>query len=291
MSSVPESTRLRLILFRAAYNLPVSAGIAQGIFARHGLELEIVYTRGSAMTIEALASGDCALGVLGADDVVYEVETHSRDLFIACGLHAGILQLVARPGLRELAGCRLGADDPASGFALVAHRILARLGVARTAYTTIAAGGHEPRARALEEGRIDVALSTPPFSLALAARGFPILARAVDHLPHYLASCVVARRTWAAAHPELLAAYLAAYRESLAWILEPGNHAAATALLAHEFALPAPLAAASFAAISAADDGLYRDARIDMAGLATVLELRVAAGLLGPIPPPLTRYL
>ena len=41
---------MRAILFRAAYNLPVTAGVARGVFERHGLELDIVYTRGSQMT-------------------------------------------------------------------------------------------------------------------------------------------------------------------------------------------------------------------------------------------------
>src|SRR4051812_7129744 len=135
--------RLKLILFRAAYNLPVSAGIARGVFASHGLELDIVYTRGSKMVVEALLSGECDLGVLSADDVVYEVETNAADLFIFIGLHGGILQLIARPGLTaaRLKGSRLGVDDPASGFALVAHRILDRIGLKRSDYETIAIGG------------------------------------------------------------------------------------------------------------------------------------------------------
>lgn len=38
---------LKLIQFRAAYNLPVHAGIETGIFARHRLALETAYTPGS----------------------------------------------------------------------------------------------------------------------------------------------------------------------------------------------------------------------------------------------------
>src|SRR5918992_3256774 len=106
--------RIRVILFRAAYNLPVTAGIARGVFARHGLELDIVYTRGSQMTSAALLQGECDIGALAADDVVYEVEAHGSDLFAFLGLHGGILQLVARPPIRtarDLAGARLGVDD------------------------------------------------------------------------------------------------------------------------------------------------------------------------------------
>src|SRR5262245_47652068 len=121
-----QPTRLRAILFRAAYNLPVTLGRAHGIFARHGLMLTVDYTRGSRMTAEGLRSGAYDLGVLAADDVVYEVEHHGADLFVFMGLHAGMLTLIARPEIRtvrDVAGRQLGVDDPKSGYALVAHRI------------------------------------------------------------------------------------------------------------------------------------------------------------------------
>ena len=39
--------KLRLIQFRAGYNLPVHAGRENKIFERHGLDMEITYTPGS----------------------------------------------------------------------------------------------------------------------------------------------------------------------------------------------------------------------------------------------------
>lgn len=285
---------VRIILFRAAYNLPVTLGRARGVFARHGLALEIAYTRGSQMVSAGLRSGDYDAGVLSADDVVYEVEAHGADLFMFMGLHAGILALVARPDIRtgrDVVGRRLGVDDPASGFALVAHKILAEAGVKRAEYETVPAGGHEHRARALLDGGIDVALLTPPFTLEALARGFTVLAQARDHLPAYQASCGVTTRRWARAHDATLVAYIRAYRESLALALAVENRAAAIAHLAEEFGLPPEPAATTYAALVDPGDGLFRDAAIDLPGVQTVLDLRVDAGLLPPGARPLARYL
>ncbi|HZQ74240.1 MAG TPA: ABC transporter substrate-binding protein [Burkholderiales bacterium] len=281
------------MLFRAAYNLPVTLGMERGVFARHGLDIDLAYTRGSAMTTESLLSGEREVGVLSADDVVYEVERRAADLFIFMGLNAGILALMARPGIstaRDLLGGRLGVDDPASGFALVAHRMLRGMGLSPADYQTVACGGHEPRAQALREGKIDAALVTPPFSFALAAQGAPTLARARDYLPRYLGSCAVTTRRWASANGPRLRAYARAYRESLAWALEPANRTAAVAHLARTFNLEAPLANRTFDALADPDDGLFRDARIDSAGIDTVLDLRIEAGLLGPQRPDPSRY-
>jgi ABC-type nitrate/sulfonate/bicarbonate transport system substrate-binding protein len=284
---------LKLILFRAAYNLPVTLGVERGVFARHGLEFDIAYTRGSLMTSDALLSGEREVGVLAADDVVYEVERRGADLFIFMGLNAGILTLMAGPGIasaRDLAGGRLGVDDPASGFALVAHKILKGMGLSKDEYETVASGGHEPRARALREGRIDAALVTPPFSVDLAAHGFRTLARARDYLPRYQGSCGVTTRRWACANRDALVAYIRAYRESLHWVRDPANRTAAIAHLAKEFGLEQELAAPTYDALADPADGNFPDATIDVAGIRAVLDLRVEAGLLKPPAPEPSRY-
>jgi NitT/TauT family transport system substrate-binding protein len=284
---------VRVILFRAAYNLPVTLGLERGVFARHGLDLDIAYTRGSQMVGAGLLGGEYELGVLSADDVIYEVETHGADLFMFMGLHAGILTLIARPEIRtarDVAGKRLGVDDPASGFALVAHTLLQSAGVARSEYETVSAGGHEHRARALLEGTVDVALLTPPFTLEAMALGFTVLARPREHLPAYQASAGVTTRRWARANTPTLVAYIRAYRESLAHALAVEHRTEAVDHLAREFALAREAAASTYSALADSIDGLFRDARIDIAGVQTALDLRVNAGLLAEEPRPLTRY-
>ncbi len=245
------------------------------------------------MTSDALLDGERDLGVLAADDVVYEVERRSADLFMFMGLHAGILTLMARPGVengRELAGGRLGVDDPASGFALVAHKILKAMGLSQDRYETVASGGHELRAKALREGKIDVALLTPPFSVELSDLGFKTLARARDYLPRYQASCGVTTRRRAREYGDALVAYVRAYRESLKWALNPANRGAAIAHLAEDFALRRELAEPTFDALADPGDGLFPDAAIDVPGIQAVLALRVEAGLLKAPPPEPAKY-
>jgi ABC-type nitrate/sulfonate/bicarbonate transport system substrate-binding protein len=288
-----DAIPLRAILFRAAYNVPVTLGLERGVFAAHGLDLTIDYTRGSIMVTESLLSGAHDMGVLSADDVIYAVESRGADIFMFMGLNAGILTLMARPDIRtaaDVAGRRLGVDDPASGFALVAHRILQAGGVSRTQYETVPAGGHEHRARALLEGTIDVALLTPPFTLEALARGFTVLGRGRDHLPAYQASATVTTRRWARDHADVMVAYIRAHRESLDWTLARENRAAVSRHLAAEFGLTDEQAAATFAALTDPADGLFPDARVDVAGVQTALSLRTEAGLLAPASRPLTRY-
>ena len=291
--------RLNVMYFRAAYNLPITLGLEHGVFARHGLDLEITYTRGSRMSGAALVSGAQDLGALALDDVVYAVEKRHADLFAFMGYNSGTMQLMARPGIQsahDLAGKTLGVDDPDSGFAFVAHKILQGMGLRRDAYETVPSGGHHHHAQALKEGKIDAALITPPFSVELTTLGFITLERTLDYLPRYQGSVGVTTRRWAATHSDTLVTYIRAYRKSLQWTFAPANRAVAIAHLANDFALPRAIAARTYATLADRREGLYRDADLDVPGIQTVLDLREENGLLqAPTPPPAkyydTRYL
>lgn len=285
---------VKVIYFRAAYNLPVTLGLERGVFARHGLDLEVTYTLGSIMICDNLLSGAHDLGALAVDDVVYDVEKRKSDLFAFMGYNSGTIQLMARPAIksaRDLAGKRLGVDDPNSGFAFVAHKILQGLGLGREEYEVVPAGGHNHRAAALKEGRIDAAMIAPPFSVDLTNLGYTLLGRTLDHLPRYQGSVGVTTRRWAAQNGDTLVAYLRAYRESLQWVLDPANRDACVAHLARDFGLTAEIAGPTYDVLAKSKDGLYPDAGIDVPGIQTVLDLRVENGLLDrPTPDPAKYY-
>ncbi len=285
---------LNLMLFGTGSNVVVTAGVALGMFARHGLTLDVAYTQGSEMLCETLRTGACDIGVLAADDVVYEVEQRKADFFLFMGIHAGLLSLMARPEmttLGALAGHRFGVDDTASGFVLLARRILRDHGLAEDDYTLVKAKGMNLRAQALENGDIDAALLSPPFTLRLRDQGFQELARVHDFFPRYQAGCWVTTRAWATAHEEELTTFVRAYLESLAWTLDRKNREQAARYLAQEFKLDPDIAYRTLDLLTDSDGGgLFREAAIDVRGIQVVIDMRVEAGLLPSPPPPPSKY-
>jgi len=285
---------LNVMLFGTGSNVVVTAGVARGVFARHGLTLDITYTQGSEMLCETLRTGGCDIGVLAADDVVYEVERRGLDFFLFMGIHAGLLSLMARPDVTTLAGLagrRVGVDDTASGFVLLARHILRAQGLAEDAYTLVKAKGMNLRANALASGDIDAALLSPPFTLHLQDRGFRELARVYDFFPRYQAGCWVTTRAWAARHERELTTFVQAYLESLTWTLDHSNREAAAGYLAQEFSLDLDVARRTYDLLADADGGgLFREAAIDPQGIQVVIDMRVKAGLLPAPPPPASKY-
>ncbi|MDH3442457.1 MAG: ABC transporter substrate-binding protein, partial [Deltaproteobacteria bacterium] len=174
-------TPVRLIQFRAAYNLPVHAAVKNGIFAKHGLAVEVIYTPGSDFLVAALADGRFEIGHTAADDVVAALAGKVPcDLFLFMGLHSGLLSLVAGAGygnVQSLRGQLLGVDSASTGFVLLLQKFLRSHGLAIEDYTLVEIGGWEQRCRALLDRRIAATLLTHPYVEDALHSGCRLLAR------------------------------------------------------------------------------------------------------------------
>ena len=285
--------RLKVIYFRAAYNLPITLGLEHGVFARHGLNLEITYTLGSRMSGASLLSGAQDLGALALDDVVYEVEKRNADLFAFMGYNSGTIQLMARPGIqwaRDLAGRTLGVDDPDSGFAFVAHGVLRGWGSG--AMNTSRAERRPPPSRNSPEGGQDRRGGDRP---ALQRRtDDPGLHHPRAH-PGSLAEVPGLHRRHDAAlgrHEQRHARHLHLRLPGKPAVdPRPGQPRRSHRAPRKRFRPASGIAARTYDALADRREGLYRDADIDVPGIQTVLDLRVENGLLtAPTPSPAKYY-
>ena len=273
-------SHLRLIQFRAAYNLPVQAGVENGIFAKHGLEVEVAYTPGSDFLIAALEGGKFEIGHTAADDVVAAVEAKTGcDLFLFMGLHSGLLSLVAAPGYRgvqSLRGQTLGVDSRTTGFVFLLEKFLRFRGFSPSDYSLVEIGGWEFRYRALLENKIAATLLTSPYTEDAVESGCHLLARDREIQPVYQATFGAASRRWARDHQELLVQYLKAYLESTRWCFAATNRDACLRLLKQHMGLDDKRGAITLARLLDPQHGLYPDA---------ALELRAEMGhLAAPVP-------
>jgi ABC-type nitrate/sulfonate/bicarbonate transport system substrate-binding protein len=288
-------SRLRLIQFRAAYNLPVQAALENGIFAKHSLDVEVAYTPGSDFLIAALEAGKFEIGHTAADDVVAAVELQARqggarsDLFLFMGLHSGLLSLVAGlnyPDVESLRGQGLGVDSKTTGFVFLLQKFLRANGLEPGDYALIEIGGWEQRCRALLGEKIAATLLTAPYVYDAVRGGCHVLARGKEIIPVYQATCGAARRSWAKANASSLVEYIRAYVEATAWCFAPANRHACRVLLKQLMGLDNNSAEQALAELLNLQDGLYPDAALHLPGLAAVLALRAEMGRLElPVPP------
>jgi ABC-type nitrate/sulfonate/bicarbonate transport system substrate-binding protein len=295
-----QFTRLRLIQFRAGYNLPVHVGVEQGIFARRGLEIDITYTPGSDYLIEALQAGEFEIGHPAADDVVAAAERQGKEkgkygeLFLFMGLHSGLLSLISAPeypDVDSLRGQLLGVDSRHSGFVFLLEKFLRRKGFHPSDYTLAEIGGWEFRYRALREKKIVATFLTPPFVGQAMAWGCNLLVRGDGIATVYQATCGATTRRWAENHRDLLVRYISAYVQATQWCYDGQNTGRCLDLLCKYSGLSAQAAKDTLTALLDPEYGIYPRAELNLAGVAAVLELRAEMGLLEHPLPRLDRYI
>jgi ABC-type nitrate/sulfonate/bicarbonate transport system substrate-binding protein len=131
-----------------------------------------------------------------------------------------------------------------------------------------------------------------PFSLQAVDQGVRNLANATDVVGPYLGFASFAMRDWARANADVVQRYLAAYVESIRFMLNPANAEPAAALLTERLRLSPEMARRNLAIVTNPRSGAAVDGRFDMEGFRNVLRIRAEMlGTWGGTPPAPDRYL
>jgi ABC-type nitrate/sulfonate/bicarbonate transport system substrate-binding protein len=277
--SLAQETPLRVNSFPISTALPLFAGVAQGIFQRHGLKVELQLTPNSQKQREGLAAGAFEIAHSAADNAVAMVEIGKHDVIIVTGGDSSMNELFAQPDIRAIADLKgriVAVDAPNTAYALQAKKILLLNGLKEGAdYTIKSVGSTLSRYNAIRQDRqIAATMLNPPFSVDARTAGLNSLGRAVDLIGPYQAISAFVLRSWAKANADALERYIAAYVDATRWSLDSANKAAATSLLMEHFKLDPKVADGTWELLADTKFGLARDARFDMQGFRNVLALR-----------------
>lgn len=283
------TTPLRVIVFPGGTNLPIWAAQAQGFFDRHGVSVDLTYTTSSKEQLAGLIRGDWDLGGTAFDNVVAYQEGQGEaaidrepDLFVFQGGDNAFLRLVVQGDIArydDLRGKTLSVDALTTGFAFVLRKMLAEAGLSDEDVTYESVGGLHERWTALKAGEHAGTLLLTPFELIAKHVGLNLLQSAIDVVPDYQGVIGTTRLSWAAENGEALTGYIRGYLDALDWLFDPGNRAAAEALLAENVPQMTPAMAAETCGVYLAPEGgIERSARLSRAGMDAVLALRSEYG-------------
>jgi ABC-type nitrate/sulfonate/bicarbonate transport system substrate-binding protein len=289
-----EPVPLHLNTFPNARALPFYVGRDHGFFARHGLNVELQFTKSSKSQRDALANGSADVVQAAVDNAVAMIDVAKVDIVIVGGGDSGTNEFYVQDDVKNFADIRgraIVVDAVNTAYALQAKKILLQHGLKDGAdYTLNPVGNGARRLQALYADKKNAgAILNLPFSLQAAARGLHSLGRTTDMLGPYQAGGAFVRRAWARDHADVLERYLAAYIEALRWSLDPKNRAEAAAILVQNFKLPQDIAEKSLALMAEPGFGFASDAKFDLTGFKNVLALR--AEVEGGAPADPARYI
>lgn len=285
----PALRTINVITFGGGVNLPIYVAQRQGLFAKHGVDINLRYTPNSVFLMTGLVEGRFDIASAGIDNLVAYQEGQGEaplkvtpDLAAIMGLENGFLNVVALPEVKsigDLRGKDLGVDALTTGFAFVLREMMERAGIKDSEVKYVRFGGTPLRYAALLERKFAATLLTTPFDLQAESKGFTRLGNATDLLGAYHGRAAFATRGWLKDNEAAAIGFMRAMREATEWIYDPKNREIAEAILiANDRDMTAALAKKTYDMFVDRKSGLYRDGKVDVEGLKVVLALRTKYG-------------
>ncbi|MGE5301920.1 MAG: ABC transporter substrate-binding protein [Alphaproteobacteria bacterium] len=164
----------------SADQLPAWVAKDSGIFAREGLDVQLIFFTGGTTSILALVSGDVPITQVSGPGLVNSVLAGSDAVFVAAGMTSLNYVLMGKPGVKsteQLKGGTLAISRFGSATDSIARFALKKIGlVPGKDVTLIQVGSGPERLNALLTGRVTAAVINPPSSFVAEKRGLAVIA-------------------------------------------------------------------------------------------------------------------
>ncbi|MFJ4172079.1 ABC transporter substrate-binding protein [Paenarthrobacter sp. NPDC089714] len=262
--------------------LAVTAGIEQGIFQKHGVEIDLIKVKSSAEAAAAVASGQADIAAMVPEGVVAVVAAGSQMKMVGNLLHQVQHRLEVPESIKtakDLAGKKVGVVGPGNGSEILAKAYLAENGVDLSQVTFVATGPQPAQLAALTSGQIQGAMLVPPYDLKAETAGMHPLSILREDFQDIPAQVFASSDRSLKTNGETVKKFMAAATESAQWVVDHPDEA--TKILASDAQISPEDAKASY---DRAKDAYSLDGAISNQGLTKWLELSQKYAQLAKIP-------
>jgi ABC-type nitrate/sulfonate/bicarbonate transport system substrate-binding protein len=276
-------TKLTIVTFAGATNLPIWVAIDKGFFAKEGLDVTQEITRGSVAEIQGLMSGKYQFGSSALDNLIGNAEgigdtkIDGFDLVGIAGVHSGMNKVVTRPEIKtyaDIKGKTIATDALTSGYGLVLIRVLAMKGLKLNQdYTAAPVGSGPNRLDAMKEDKAVAAALSAPEDLEAKKLGFNILDDTTELIGAYQGSAIVVRRAYAKSHEAEVLAFLRAIVAATDYVFSDKAGAIAE-MKQHIKGMSDDELESIYQSMVASKGGLNRGAKMNIEGVKMLLTLR-----------------
>jgi NitT/TauT family transport system substrate-binding protein len=278
---------------------PVYIAQSKGFFAEEKLEPDITSTGGGGPDIRALIAGDVEFSFTTGDNVILAQQEGKRllmvmsalnKLFINWAMHKeaakskGVTEsMPLADRMKSLKGLTIGVTNPGALTAHLAAFVVRKAGYNPQQDVNIVPVGAGPTwLAALENRKVDVALTAPPVPETAISRGFAIMfinnAKGEDpSIPEFLMENLIARPETVAKDPDLVRRMVRALTRANQWALKSTPEQVADALKPFMAKTPPDLLLAGAAAVLPT---LSSDGRVSERSFQTTQEILEQAGML-----------
>jgi ABC-type nitrate/sulfonate/bicarbonate transport system substrate-binding protein len=273
---------LRLGAGAAGFNwLPVFAAQQQGLFAAHGLNVEVKRLGTVDKATAAVRAGEVDMAITPPEGAIHDCLAGGNLRIIAGNVNRLPLSLIANPRFRrieDLKGAKLGTSSLTEGTALYTMEVLRQHGLHSDDYEFAVVGVHPARWKALQEGTIDGAVQLIPLNFVAVDAGYSNLGEISDYIPEIAFTALIVDQTWAKVHRSEVVRFMRCLIEATHWVYDRANDAALVVLTAQITQAEGPYAMRALEYMRSKEI-FPRDLSIPSAAFEKSIELMRKAGL------------
>jgi len=217
----------------------------RGLFAKHGVDLEVIYLRSSPLQMTALATGEVQFASSGGSPLLFAVSGGQDLKAIASQSNRLSYDLVVRPEIKDakdLRGKRFGVTNIGGTTWMATYLTLEHLGLDanRDQISINALGNQTILAQAVESGNIDATLLDPFLSRGTKSKGLPVLIELHRAKIPFMNSAIAVSGNYLREHPDIVEGVLKALLEAQAFVAAPANRSVVLQTMSRHMKLSNP---------------------------------------------------
>jgi NitT/TauT family transport system substrate-binding protein len=218
----------------------------RGLFNKYGLDVQSVLMPRSAVTLASLVAGEIDMAIVGPGNLLNAAAGGADVVGVGNLVQKLDYRFVARPEIKkpeDLRGRRVAISGPGAVSHIVALLALQMLGIepnqSKIAFLSIP-GTEVNRRVAMETNAVDATTLNGSIGDIYASRGYSILYNFRGSGVIMPSTVLTTSRRTAVAKPQVIDAYLKAFIESIAYVLDPANKSTVTRSIATNLRLNTP---------------------------------------------------
>lgn len=203
----------------SADQLPAWVAKETGIFAKNGLDVQVIFFTGGTTAILALVSGDVPITQVSGPGLVNSALAGSDAVFVAAGMTSLNYVLMGKGGIKtgeQLKGGTVAISRFGSATDSIARFALRKIGLTPGKDVTLVQVGSGPdRLAAILTGRVTAAVINPPSNFIAERQGLAVVADVAQMGLVFQHTGVATTRRFIRENPDLVRRYMRAHVEAV----------------------------------------------------------------------------
>jgi NitT/TauT family transport system substrate-binding protein len=204
--------------------IPLDIGVKEGLFAKYGIDVEVITMSGGAKLQQGLIGNSIDVGIDGGTSLVFGAKgSPVIGVAAVAGAPSNFAVVVAADSsinkVADLKGRLLGVATNGSFPQWLIKRLAVAQGWGPDGIRTVALGGFEASASAMETHETDGFMGAVEGGLTLAEKGkAKIITTMGSYVPHFHNHVLVARKELVADHPDTVKRFLQGFFAAVAFM-------------------------------------------------------------------------